>query len=155
VNVRIGLLADHPQHLVPLVAAYEREWPDWYGVHGDAMTDLRERSRRDGLPIGFLAFEQGSVVGTVAIAEQSVQSHRDLSPWIVGFWVESSRRNRGIGAQLLAAACDHAKEQDIATLYAATAAASTLFVREGWSMIDKGSTDRGYGVDIFAKTLAP
>jgi N-acetylglutamate synthase-like GNAT family acetyltransferase len=68
--------------------------------------------------------------------------------------VESSRRNRGIGGELLAFACDHAKEQDIPTLYAATAAASTLFMREGWSMIDKGSTDRGCAVDIFAKTLA-
>jgi N-acetylglutamate synthase-like GNAT family acetyltransferase len=101
-----------------------------------------------------VAFEHDTVVGAVAIAEQSVRSHRHLSPWIVGLWVESSRRNRGIGAQLLAAACDHAKGQGIATLYAATAAASTLFVREGWSMIDKGSTDRGYGVNIFAKTLA-
>jgi predicted N-acetyltransferase YhbS len=154
-NVRIGLLADHPQHLVPLVAAYEREWPDWYGIHGDAMTDLRDRSRRTGLPVGFVAFEHDTVVGAVAIAEQSVQSHRHLSPWIVGFWVESSRRNSGIGGQLLSAACDHATGQNIATLYAATATASTLFVREGWSMIDKGSTDRGYGVNIFAKTLAP
>jgi GNAT superfamily N-acetyltransferase len=153
-NVRIGLLADHPEQLAPLAAAYEREWPDWYGVHGDAMTDLSERSRRTALPVGFVAFEHDTVVGAVAIAEQSVRSHRHLSPWIVGLWVESSRRNRGIGAQLLAAACDHAKGQGIATLYAATAAASTLFVREGWSMIDKGSTDRGYGVNIFAKTLA-
>ena len=153
-NVRIGLLADHPELLAPLAAAYEREWSDWYGVYGDAMTDLRDRSRRTRLPVGFVAFERDSVVGAVAIAEQSVQSHRHLSPWIVGFWVEPSRRNHGIGGELLAVACDHAKEQDIATLYAATAAASTLFAREGWSMIDKGSTDRGYAVNIFAKALA-
>ena len=153
-NVRIGLLADHPEHLAPLAAAYEREWPDWYGVHGDAMTDLRDRSRRTGLPVGFVAFEHDTVVGAVAITEQSVRSHRHLSPWIVGFWVEPLRRNRGIGGQLLSAACDHANGQGIATIYAATAGASNLFVRAGWSMIDKGSTDRGYAVDIFAKTLA-
>jgi hypothetical protein len=64
-NVRIGLLADHPELLASLAAAYEREWPDWYGVHGDAMTDLRERSRRTGLPVGFAAFERDSVVGAV------------------------------------------------------------------------------------------
>lgn len=153
-SVRIGLLADHTEHLGPLAAAYQHEWFEWYGVHGDAMTDLRERSRREGLPIGLVAFEHDSVVGAVAIAEQSVRSHNHLSPWIVGFWVELSHRNRGIGAQLLAAACNHAKGQGIATLYAATAAASNLFVRDGWSMIDKGSTDLGFGVDVFAKTLA-
>ena len=153
-NVRIGLLADHPEQLAPLAAAYERESPEWYGVHGDAMTDLRDRSRRTRLPVGFVAFEHDTVVGAGAITEQSVRSHRHLSPWIVGFWVEPLRRNHGIGGQLLAASCDHAKGWGIARLYAATNAASNLFLREGWSIIDKGSTDLGENVMVFAKALA-
>lgn len=152
-SVRIGLLADHPEMRAPLAAAYERQWPEWYGVHGDAITDLRERSRREGLPVGLVAFEGDTVVGTLAITERSVSSHAHLSPWIVGFWVEASRRNRRIGAQLLAAACDHAHQEDIARLYAATAAAAGLFAREGWSAIDSGTSDLGAKTTIFSKTL--
>jgi GNAT superfamily N-acetyltransferase len=153
-SVRIGLLADHPEALAPLAAAYEHWSPEWYGVHGDAMTDLHERSRRTGLPVGLVAFDLDAVVGALAIAEKSARSHPHLSPWIVGFWVTPSSRNRGIGGQLLTAACNHASGQGIATLYAATAPASSLFVREGWALIDTGTTDLGEKIDIFSKRLA-
>ena len=154
-SVRIGLLADHPDLLVPLAAAYERESPEWYGIRGDAMADLRERSRRTGLPVGLVALEEDTVVGALAIAARPTPSHPHLSPWIVGFWVEPSRRNRGIGARLLAAACNHARRDGIVRLYAATATASRLFVCEGWTVIDTGTTHLGTTTNIFSKTLAP
>ena len=149
--VRVELLADHPETLAPLAAAYEREWPEWYGVHGDALTDLRERSRRTGFPVGLVAVEGDLPIGALAIAEKSVPSHLHLSPWIIGLWVEPSRRNRGIGAQLLSAACGHMREQNVARLNTASAAASRLFTREGWSVIDTGTTDLGAKVNIFSK----
>jgi GNAT superfamily N-acetyltransferase len=154
-SVRIGLLADHPEVLTPLAAAYERESPEWYGVHGDAMADLRERSRRMGLPIGYVAIEDDSVVGALAIAARSARTHPHLSPWIVGFWVEPSCRNRGIGGQLLVAACNHARQHGISCLYAATAPASSLFAREGWTVIDQGATDLGTKTNIFSRSFAP
>jgi GNAT superfamily N-acetyltransferase len=137
--------------LVPLAAACEREWPEWYGVHGDAISDLRDRSRRSGFPLGLVALEGDTVIGALTIAEKSVPSHPTLSPWLIGFWVEPTRRNRGVGAQLLAASCRHAREQNIDPLYAASAAASRLFAREGWSKIDTGTTDLGVTVNIFSK----
>jgi RimJ/RimL family protein N-acetyltransferase len=152
-TVRIGLLADHPQLLVPLTAAYESEWPDWYGVHGDARTDLAERSRHAGLPIAFVAFEQDLAIGTIAIAQHSIRSHIHLSPWIIGFWVEPSHRNRGIGTDLLGVACCHAGREGISRLYAGTATASSLFVRENWSVIDTATTDLGENITVFSKTL--
>ncbi len=154
-SVRIALLADHPELLAPLATAYEREWPEWYGVHGNAMADLQARYRRTALPLGLVALEQDIAVGTVAIAIESVRSHRHVSPWIIGFWVESSRRNRGIGSKLLTAACNHASGQGIARLYAGTAAASSLFARDGWAVIDTGTAELGETITILSKTLAP
>ncbi len=149
--VQIGLLADHPQVLEPLAAAFAREWPEWYGVHGDAVSDLRDRSRRSGFPLGLVAVEGDAAIGALTITEKSVPSHPHLSPWLIGFWVERSRRNRGIGAQLLAASCRHARQQNINVLYVASAAASRLFAREGWSVIDTGTTDLDATVNIFSK----
>jgi len=150
-SVRIGLLADHPNVLLSLAAALAREWPEWYGVHGDAVSDLRDRSRRSGFPLGLVAIDGDAAIGALTIAEKSVPSHPHLSPWLIGFWVESSRRNRGVGAQLLAASCRHARQQNIDPLYVASADASSLFVREGWSVIDTGTTDLGATVNIFSK----
>jgi GNAT superfamily N-acetyltransferase len=152
-SVRIGLLADHPDVLAPLAAAFAREWPEWYGVHGDATTDLRERSRRIGLPVGLVALDGDTVVGALAVAARSAPSHPHLSPWIVAFWVEPSRRRRGIGGQLLAAACAHAEQKGIARLYASTDAASSLFMRHGWKVIDAGMTDLGTKTNILEKVL--
>ncbi len=153
-SIRVVLLADHPEVLPALAAAYERESPQWYGVHGDAMTDLRERSRRNGFPIGLIALESGQAVGSLALTERSLPSHANLSPWVVGFWVEPSRRNQGIGARVLKAAAVYARGAGVECLYAATAAASPLFVREGWSKIDVGMTEGGHKVNIFALTLS-
>lgn len=153
-SVRIGLLADHPEALLPLAAAFASEWPEWYGVHGNAVSDLRERARRTGLPVGLVAVDGNAAIGALTIAEKSVPSHPHLSPWLIGFWVESSRRNGGIGAQLLTASCRHARQQNINALYVASAAASRLFTREGWSVIDTGTTDLGATVNIFSKATA-
>ena len=41
---------------VALAALFESEWPDWYNARGaSARTDLSERMRRDGLPLGIVA----------------------------------------------------------------------------------------------------
>jgi GNAT superfamily N-acetyltransferase len=152
-SFKIGLMADHPEVLEQLAAAYERESPEWYGVHGDARADVRERSRRTGLPIGLVALERNIAVGALSIAERSARSHPHLSPWVVAFWVEPSRRRRGIGGQLLEAACEHARREGIVCLYASTAAASSLLARHGWLKIDAGMTDLGAETSIFSKLL--
>ena len=152
-GIRTVLLAEHPNALVPLAAAYQREWPEWYGAHSDALADLRERSRRVGLPKGFVALEDRLPIGAIAIAEKSVSSHAHLSPWIVGFWVEPAHRNRGVGARLLVEACSHAHGQGLHRLYAATAGASRLFMRTGWRAVDTGASGRGGSITVFCKNL--
>ena len=76
-----------------------------------------------------------------------------LSPWIVGLWVAPSQRRRGIGAELLKGACDHARRTGTAALYASTNTASALFAREGWLKFDIGRTDGGDAVEIFRIAL--
>ncbi len=153
-TVRIALLADHPEVLAELAAALKQEWPQWYGEHGDAAADLNERSRYGGLPLGLVALEEGRAIGTLAIADRATPSHSHLTPWIVGFWVDASRRNRGIGARLLKAACAQAWTAGFEQLYVATATASRFFLREGWHRIDVGTTEGGGKVEIFSINLS-
>jgi GNAT superfamily N-acetyltransferase len=154
VSVHVALLADHPEVLASLAAAYQREWPKWYGVHGDAMKDLTERSRHGGLPIGFVALEEQSPVGAVALADAPLAGVGPALPSVIGFWVDPARRRHGIGSRLLMAACEHARAQGIGRLYAATVVASAVFIREGWTMVDSAD-EPGVKTFIFSKTLAP
>src|SRR5262249_47281838 len=123
-------LADHPELLPELASALEQEWPDWYARGHDAMAELWERSRSSGLPMGLVAMADGRGIGTLAIAGCATSSHNHLTPWIAGLWVEAARRNRGLGARLVRAACTLAREQGYDELYVATITASKLFLRE-------------------------
>jgi len=142
-SVRVALLADHPELLADLAASYEWEWPHWYGIHADATADLTERARRTGLPICLIAVEQSRVVGALALAENAISTHPDLTPCVIGFWVERTRRKRGMGALLLQGAADHARAVGFPRLYTCTDTASRLFVREGWLKVDVGRTKGG------------
>ena len=152
-SVKVALLADHPEVLTDLAAAIQKEWPQWYGGYGDAAADLSERSRTTGLPLGLVALENARPVGTLAIADRATPSHAHLTPWIVGFWVDGSRRSRGIGARLLKAACAWAWTAQYEHLYAATATAAPLFLREGWHKMDVGTTEGGVRAEIFTIRL--
>jgi len=152
-SVRVALLADHPELLAGLARSYEREWPHWYGVHADAASDLKERSRRSGLPICLIAAEEEQAVGALALADRAISTHPDLTPCVIGLWVEPSRRNQGMAARLLKAAAAHARDAGFDKLYSATSVAGRLFIREGWSKIDTGMTHGGEQVYIFAAAL--
>jgi predicted N-acetyltransferase YhbS len=149
----MALLSDHLELLDDLARALEREWPRWYGVRGDAMTDLRERARRHGLPLGFVAMDDETVVGTVGLAEQGTASHPELSPWVIGLWVEPARRRKGIGGKLIETACAQARAQSYVNAYTSTVDSARLFERLGWRKIDVGTTFGGDTVEIFKKVL--
>ena len=153
-SIRVALLADHPEVLPTLAAALKQEWPERYGEDADAIADLEERSRSTGVPLGIVAMDQKRAVGTLAISARATPSHSHLKPWIIGFWVEPTRRNRGIGARLLRAACAKAWTDGFEHLYVAATASSSLFLREGWHKIDIGTTDAGTTVNIFAMRLS-
>ena len=153
-SIRVALLADHPEVLPALAVALKQEWPERYGEEADAIADLEERSRNTGLPLGIVAMDEGRAVGTLAIANRATPSHSHLTPWIVGFWVDGSRRNRGIGSRLLKAACAKAWTDGFEHLYVAATASSSLFLREGWHKIDIGTTDAGTTVNIYAMRLS-
>ncbi len=150
-DVRIAFLADHPEVLSPLAAALERASSHWYGVHADAVADLRARSRRTGLPFGLVALDDDAPVGTIGIVPQSTASHAYLSPWIVGLWVEPRHRNRGIGAKLLKEACEQAHHMGFTQLYASTARARRPPPQ--WESIGAGTSEGGDAVDIYRIAL--
>jgi predicted N-acetyltransferase YhbS len=150
---RIALLSDHLKLLNDLARALEREWPQWYGVRGDAMTDLRERARPHGLPVGLVAVEGDTAVGTIALAAQGAASHPELSPWIIGLWVEPARRRSGIGSNLLDAACAEARAAGYRNVYTSTVTSARLVERLGWTKIAVGTAFGGDTVEIFKKAL--
>ena len=152
--VRVALLAEHSEAIGSLAASYEREWAHWYGPgrHGCAQTDLMQRTNRDTLPVGLVAFDKGEPVGTLALAGSAIRSHPLLTPTVIGLWVAPHLRRRGIASVLLRAAAGQARAMRYRHLYAASGSAAGLFVRRGWRLLAAADWD-GEAIQVFALDL--
>ena len=148
------LLADRPDLIAPLAAAYEAEWPEWYGRGGpgDAEADLNERARRSGLPLGIVVVEQGEPVAALAITGPTIPGYEQLSPWLGGGWTHPDRRRQGIGALMIRAAVEQAREMGFKRLYVATSTAVSLMEREGWRLLEVAEHE-GQPLSVFALDL--
>jgi len=152
-TIETGLLLDHPEAIEPLAALFETEWTDWYNPHGaSARTDLSERARKTGLPLGIVALRDGIAVGTCALTAASGGVVTERSPWLGGLLVDPAQRRQGIAAALLARAKVEARRLGHRRLYALTVHAIALFESQGWTMIETMPVD-GEPHAVFATTV--
>ena len=134
----ICLLADRPELIGQIAAAYEAWSPAWYGPGGpgDARADLEARAQRGRVPIALAAVEGDEAIGAVALAGESMSRRAEFGAWLVGLWVAPEHRGRGVGLDLIRAAVRQASALGIAELRAGTVDAAGLFERAGWSRLD-------------------
>ncbi|WP_052726381.1 GNAT family N-acetyltransferase [Devosia epidermidihirudinis] len=136
-TITTALLIDHPDAIEGLTALLDATWPDWYNPRGaSARTDLSERMRRDGLPLGIVALGDGNIVGTCALTATSGGMVTERSPWLSGLVVAPKWRRHGVATALLGRARTEARRLGQKRVYALTASADPLLAREGWAVSD-------------------
>lgn len=152
--LRIAYLADHPEVLPVLKGWFETEWAAYYGPNGpgDAEGDLLTFSSRDGLPVGVVAFLEGEVCGVAALKAESITTHPHLYPWAAAGLVSPPYRGQGIGARLLVALEDVARNLGYARIYCGTSTSVRLLHRSGWQFIERVAYS-GEEVSLFEKPL--
>ena len=129
--MRIEHLSDHLDAVSELASWYVAEWEPYYGDTGpgDARADLVARTSREALPVGFVAIEDGRVVGTVALG---LDVTTNLTPSIIGLLVARNHRGRGIGTGLIETCIDVARKFGHQRLYVSTSVLCSLLDRTGW-----------------------
>lgn len=136
-TIETALLIDHGETVTPLVDLLEASWPEWYNPRGaSARADLAERMAREHMPLGIVAFVDGVLAGTCALAAKSGGLVTERGPWLGGLVVAPDFRGRGVGAALLARTLVEAQRLGHERVYALTASAQSLFVREGWRLVE-------------------
>lgn len=130
----IALLAERPHAIPSLASWFIAEWPEYYGKRSraDVEKDFRECLNTERLPIGLVAYEDHAPCGVIVLREGAMTDLPQYSPGLGAFYVAASHRNRGIGAQLVRAATDVAKELGHRAVYATTRNAGKIFKRSGW-----------------------
>ncbi|HEY6546006.1 MAG TPA: GNAT family N-acetyltransferase [Dokdonella sp.] len=152
--VAIARLCEHPEALPELQRLLEAEWPEYYGPSGpgDARADLLAFSSATRLPIGFVAFVEGGPCGLAVLKAEPLPAVPHLAPWASAGLVAPGCRRRGIGARLLAALEQQAREMGFDAIHSATNTANALLEREGWQFLERVPHD-GVALSVYRKAL--
>lgn len=141
-TISTDLLADRADLIAPLTRLMEQEWANWYGTgQVSARHDLEQRSVRDRLPLGIVAYLDGGLAGTCALTETSGGLVTDRRPWIGGLLVDPACRRRGVARSLLNRAIVEARKLGFGRLFALSAHARHLFEAEDWQLIETITLD--------------
>ncbi len=144
VNITVDYLADH-QDAIPQIA---RWLFDEWGRHSPESPDgsvegvednLRNRLRRDALPLAMLAHEDEEPLGTVSLKIREIEIRPQYEHWLGTLFVVKPRRGAGIGSLLVRAAVDAASRLEISELYLYTRYRKTeqWYKRLGWIEVER------------------
>ena len=136
-GVRISYLIHHPEY-IPQLAQWLFE--QWGPVLGEKNLEVRIKKlkahmNRDELPIAWVAYANGQLLGTAALRVHDLEEREDLTPWLGGVFVGSEFRRRGIGAALSATVEEAARSRGIQTLYLFTLDKRAWYSRLGWTVL--------------------
>jgi GNAT superfamily N-acetyltransferase len=155
-DIAIHDLADFPQWLPKISAWLHQEWRTLFGEHTVSQVEARLAGMmaRDVIPAVLVAVADGEqVIGTLILKEQAVDP-RASTPCVTGLFVLPQYRRRGIGAQLLRAAENKARDIGHSKLYLMTQTPQPLYDVHGWTRYKEASL-YATQVTVMEKWLTP
>ena len=144
--MRIHLLPDRPDAIPVLASAFTDDWGPYYGPHGpgDAVRDLRACLNRDGLPMAWVAEDDGGVpLGTASLKADSLGGDQFPGPWLAAFLVLPAHRRRGVGTALVATVETAARDGGFDALYTSTDTFAGALAGRGWRTVGQVGSLRG------------
>lgn len=139
-SVKISSLADCP-HLAPVIAQWHcGEWGHLYpgGTVDGWLRHIRTRMNADRIPITVVALDGArEPVGTAALTEHDMETHRELSPWLGGVYVIPPARRRGVASALVRDLMGRAADFGIRTLHLYTNGAEGLYQKLDWRVLSR------------------
>ena len=137
-DIRIELLASHPECLPLLASWFETEWATYYGPGGaSAEADLLAYCNVGKLPMGIVALREQMLCGAAALKVEPLPELPHLTPWVGAGLVDPSLRRRGIGAKLVGGLEALARELGFERIYCATGTSASLLERGAWRFLER------------------
>lgn len=148
-------LKDTPSALPILARWHHEEWGDY----NPGLT-LQQRIERmqphlndQPVPSTFVAIEEEAILGSADIVEHDMTIHQDLTPWLASVYVESSRRDQGIGSRLVKHVMQQATDAGYSRLYLFTPDRVSFYQRLGWQKY-KTVSYCGHDVTIMSSNIS-
>ena len=130
-------LKERPQFVPVLAQWHHAEW-----AHLNPGQTLESRLQKMQLFLGdalipsmFCQEENNGVLGSAALVECDMDSHRELTPWLASVYVRADRRGEGIGSTLVQQVMTMAAQHGINELYLFTPDRAAFYQRLGWQIV--------------------
>lgn len=150
----MALLVDRSSVIPRLANLFVDEWAPWYGPdgNGNAKSDLTECMNRDRLPIAIVAEnEDGLVLGTAALKQESLGSEHGFGPWLAAVVVAPDFRGKGIGLSLIQAVEEHAQRLSFKQIYTSTNTANSIVEKCEWEPMQQIAASLRGPISIYTK----
>lgn len=108
--------------------------------------------RQEGLPLTFIALDEGELVGTVGLWLCDLISRQDLSPWLAALYVDERHRDKGLGQRLQQHVLDYSRQAGFPALHL-YATFSGYYEKMGWQYIGEGLDYPAKPVRLYRQTL--
>ncbi|MFN6971928.1 MAG: GNAT family N-acetyltransferase [Rheinheimera sp.] len=141
-GIRIDYLANHSKLIPELSTLLYNEWADLYQAAGLTQQDLTAalelRCTTDQLPLTLVAIAaDGQLLGAGSIKLDEPGTKAGLSPWLGGIYVKANQRGLGLGALIVTALEDKARELGVSALYLSADTAEGFYLRLGWQTLER------------------
>lgn len=83
-----------------------------------------------------MAMHDGQPAGTALLARSEIAPVHDVTPWLAGLYVAPAHRRHGVGAALVRAIEDQARQRGHRRLFLYTTDAADYYQRLGWGIVD-------------------
>ena len=87
--------------------------------------------------MALVAFEGDRPLGTISLLEESVGTHKHLTPWLGGLYVREDARRLGIGKRLIEAAVGEARKLGVEQLFIGIRQAEGYYLKLGWVLVKR------------------
>jgi len=153
--MEIEYLADH-KDVIPNLARWSSD--EWSYLHpartlSDVEKAMLDRSNKEHIPLGLVAFDSGKVIGMIALKTSDLESRPNQSPWLAGLYVDKKHRSKGVGTKLVLAIEKEAARIGVSKLFLYTPDAEDFYSKLSW-IVRERTEWQGYSVTVMEKDIA-
>ncbi|MFT3941695.1 GNAT family N-acetyltransferase [Rhodopseudomonas sp.] len=87
--------------------------------------------------VALMAMQDDEPAGTALLVRSEIAPVHDVTPWLAGLYVAPAHRRHGVGAALVGAIEDQARQRGHRRLFLYTTDAADYYQRMGWSIVDR------------------
>lgn len=161
-NITVNILVAPLRDCGDLIDSYLTQLSEWHHnewLHlnpGATLGSRRERYKAsiktDTLPEVFVAYKGSTLLGSVTLDKEDMDTRKYLTPWLASLYVKPESRNQGVASQLIEFVVSYANEKNFKNIYLFTEDQTDFYQHRGWHFVESVEY-RNAEVDLMCKNI--